>query len=75
MSLQYADPTPTSVETGLSVLAAAVSTIDPTRELPVYKTFVKDQRKFEDRRKLVTNYGPTEAPRPTTMAIGFFTQR
>jgi hypothetical protein len=35
----------TSVVTGLNVLAAAVSTMDATREPPVYKT-MKNQRRF-----------------------------
>jgi hypothetical protein len=61
--------------TGLNVLAAAVSTIEPTREPPVYRTFEKDQRTFDGRRKLVTNYDPTEAPKSTRKAIGFFTPR
>ena len=36
----------------------------------MYRTFVKDQRTFDSRRKLVTDYDPTEAPKSTTMAIG-----
>ena len=67
------DSTLTSVVTGLNVLAAAVSTIEPTREPPVYRTFVKDQRTFDGRRRLVTNYDPIGAPEATKMAIGFFT--
>jgi hypothetical protein len=34
----------------------------------VYRTFVKNQRTFDGRRKLVTDYDPTEAPKAT--AIG-----
>lgn len=74
-SLQWADSTLTSVVTGLNVLAAAVSTIEPTRALPVYRTFVKDQRTFDGKRKFVTDYDPTEAPKSTKMAISFFTPR
>ena len=54
-------------------MAAAVSTIEPTREPPVYRTYVMDQRTYDGRRKLVTDYDPTEAPKSTTMPIGFFT--
>ena len=39
----------TSVVTGLSVLAAAVSTMDATREPPVYMTTSKGQHQIERR--------------------------
>jgi len=46
-SVQCVDSQITSVETGLKVLAAAVSTMDATRDPPVYRTIVKNQRRFK----------------------------
>ena len=40
-------PVLTSVVTGLNVLAAAVSTIDATREPPVKRTISKSQYQIE----------------------------
>lgn len=39
----------TSVVTGLNVLAAAVSTMDATRDPPVYMTTSKRQHRIEHR--------------------------
>jgi len=58
----------TSVVTGLNVLAAAVSTMVATREPPVYKTIQKISVD-SSRRRLPTNYDPTEAPESTKRVI------
>ena len=62
------NPVITSVVTGLNVLAAAVSTIVATREPPVYKTIEKISID-SSRRRLPTNYDPTEAPESTKRVI------
>jgi hypothetical protein len=66
------DSLTTSVVTGLNVLAAAVSTMDATREPPVYKTMMKNQRRFRFMIMLTTNYDPIEALKPTKTAIDLF---
>ena len=52
----------TSVVTGLNVLAAAVSTMDATREPPVYMTTQKVSTKLSVL-NASTNYDPIEAPK------------